>query len=420
MPSMHDSEGALNESSVVPRKLKRKLAIAKGEDESLRRKQRILEQRHSLPIASAEKRLVEEVRKYDTLVVVGETGSGKTTQLPQFLFSAGFCHSEKVIGITQPRRVAAVTVATRVAEEASVRLGQEVGYTIRFEDATSRATRIKYMTDGMLLREALLDPLLHKYSVIIVDEAHERTVHTDVLLGLLKDVQKRRSLSVARRDEDITMENGKSRQSVQENEQNMNENCSSLSKSSKVPQDTKVDPLKLVIMSATLDARGFSEYFGGAKAVYIQGRQYPVEIMYTYTAEPDYLDAALVTVFQIHMEEASGDILVFLTGQEEIESMERLLRERAAYLPEGMQNLSVVSIYAALPSEQQMQAFKPASVGYRKVILATNIAETSVTIPGIRYVIDPGLVKARSYNPRIGVESLIVMPISKAQALQRR
>lgn len=419
MPSMHDSGGTLNESSVVPRKLKRKLAIAKGEDESLRRKQRILEQRHSLPIASAEKRLVEEVRKYDTLVVVGETGSGKTTQLPQFLFSAGFCHSEKVIGITQPRRVAAVTVATRVAEEASVRLGQEVGYTIRFEDATSRATRIKYMTDGMLLREALLDPLLHKYSVIIVDEAHERTVHTDVLLGLLKDVQKRRSLSVARRDKDITMENEKSRQSVQENEENMNENCSSLSKSSKVSQDTKVDPLKLVIMSATLDARGFSEYFGGAKAVYIQGRQYPVEIMYTYTAEPDYLDAALVTVFQIHMEEASGDILVFLTGQEEIESMERLLRERAAYLPEGMQNLSVVSIYAALPSEQQMQAFKPASVGYRKVILATNIAETSVTIPGIRYVIDPGLVKARSYNPRIGVESLIVMPISKAQALQR-
>lgn len=409
----------MNERCMASTKLKQKLHTAKGDDESPRRKRRILEQRHSLPIASAEKRLVEEVRKHDTLVVVGETGSGKTTQLPQFLFSAGFCHSGKIIGITQPRRVAAITVATRVAEEASVQLGEEVGYTIRFEDATSRATRIKYMTDGMLLREALLDPLLCKYSIIIVDEAHERTVHTDVLLGLLKDVQKRRSLSVAKQDEEIAMENENSKEMAQESEENLNEHGSSFSKCYRVSQYTKLDPLKLVIMSATLDARGFSEYFGGAKAVYIQGRQYPVEIMYTYTAEPDYLDAALVTVFQIHMEEASGDILVFLTGQEEIESMERLLRERAAHLPEGIQKISVVSIYAALPSEQQMQVFKPASVGYRKVILATNIAETSVTIPGIRYVIDPGLVKARSYNPRTGVESLIVIPTSKAQALQR-
>lgn len=412
MPSVPASP--FNNSSAITGNLR-----PKGEDDSFIRKQRILEQRRSLPIASAEKRLVDEVRKNHTLVVVGETGSGKTTQLPQFLFNAGFCRGGKVIGVTQPRRVAAVTVATRVAEEASVKLGEEVGYSIRFEDATSRTTKIKYMTDGMLLREALLDPLLLKYSVIIVDEAHERTVHTDVLLGLLKDVQKRRSLSVARKNDHKEKENEELKQSMQENRNNSNENGSSPMKRCKLLLDAEVDPLKLVVMSATLDARGFSEYFDGAKAVYIQGRQYPVEIMYTYAVEPDYLDASLVTVIQIHMEEAPGDILVFLTGQEEIESMERLLRERAEHLPENMQKILVVPIYAALPCEQQMQVFKPAPVGFRKVILATNIAETSVTIPGIRYVIDPGLVKARAYDPRIGMESLVVIPISKAQALQR-
>ncbi|KAH9312164.1 hypothetical protein KI387_027199, partial [Taxus chinensis] len=418
MPSMPASAGTPKDGSAIPRNLKRKFPIKNGEDDSFSRKRKILEQRRFLPIASAEERLVDEVRQNHTLIVVGETGSGKTTQLPQFLFDAGFCRGGKVIGITQPRRVAAVTVATRVAEEASVQLGQEVGYSIRFEDATSRATRIKYMTDGMLLREALLDPLLLRYSIIIVDEAHERTVHTDVLLGLLKDVQKRRSPSVARKN-DMVKENENFKQSMQENEDNSNENGGSLKKKGELPPKAEVDPLRLVIMSATLDARGFSEYFDCAKAVYIQGRQYPVEIMYTYTVEPDYLDAALVTVFQIHTEEASGDILVFLTGQEEIESMERLLRERAEHLPENMQRMLVVPIYAALPYEQQMQVFKPASVGFRKVILATNIAETSVTIPGIRYVIDPGLVKARAYDPRIGMESLVVIPISKAQALQR-
>uniref|UniRef100_A0A0D6QVP3 RNA helicase n=1 Tax=Araucaria cunninghamii TaxID=56994 RepID=A0A0D6QVP3_ARACU len=422
MPCMPDSMGTSKERSMTPRDFKRKFLITKSEDDSIRRKQRILEQRRLLPIASAEKRLVQEVRKNHTLVVVGETGSGKTTQLPQFLFNAGFCHGGKVIGITQPRRVAAVTVATRVAEEVSVKLGEEVGYSIRFEDATSRATRIKYMTDGMLLREALLDPLLRKYSVIIVDEAHERTVHTDVLLGLLKDVQKRRSLSRSLQNEIMAKENENPEESKQKfggNGDKLNENGGSLNKSCKISLEAEVDPLKLVIMSATLDARGFSEYFNRAKAVYVQGRQYPVEIMYTYTVEPDYLDAALVTAFQIHMEEASGDILVFLTGQEEIESMERLLQEHAANMPESMQKLLVVPIYAALPCDQQMQVFKPAPTGFRKVILATNIAETSVTIPRIRYVIDPGLVKARAYDPRIGMESLVVIPISKAQALQR-
>nr|CAB3467330.1 unnamed protein product [Digitaria exilis] len=298
-----------------------------------RRRQQIRQERKSLPIASVEKRLVDEVRKNDTLIIVGETGSGKTTQLPQFLYDGGFCQDGrfcqdgKVIGITQPRRVAAITVARRVAEECNDQLGKKVGYSIRFDDSTSSATRIKYMTDGLLLREALLDPLLSKYSVIVVDEAHERTVHTDVLLGLLKKVQHSRANG---------SKNGKTLPDVRGHSQNLTQ---------KACQGTRCVPLKLTIMSASLDAKCFSDYFGGAKAVHIQGRQYPVDILYTYQPESDYLDATLVTIFQ--------------------------------------------------------------------VVLATNIAETSVTIPGIKYVIDPGMVKARAYNPVTGMESLIIIPVSK-------
>ncbi|KAJ0987450.1 hypothetical protein J5N97_005806 [Dioscorea zingiberensis] len=374
------------------------------------RKRLISQQRKSLPIASVERRIVDEVTKNDILIVVGETGSGKTTQLPQFLFNAGFCKNGKAIGVTQPRRVAAVTVAKRVAEECNVELGQKVGYAIRFDDVTSSSTRIKYMTDGLLLREALLDPLLSRYGVIIVDEAHERTVHTDVLLGLLKKVQLTRSHSIATEP----VNNTKTDVDMSNAEVN-----SQRSNTLKACQNAKLLPLKLIIMSASLDAKGFSEYFGGAKAVYVQGRQYPVDILYTYQPEPDYLDATLITIFQIHLEEGPGDILAFLTGQEEIESIEKLIHGRLDKLPEDRRKIITVPIYSALPSEQQMNAFKPAPSGFRKVILATNIAETSVTIPGIKFVIDPGLVKARSYNPVTGTESLIIIPTSKAQAQQR-
>ncbi|KAK1627176.1 hypothetical protein QYE76_001491 [Lolium multiflorum] len=377
-------------------------ASQQNQQHNARRKQLIRQQRKSLPIASVEEKLVEEVRKNGTLIVVGETGSGKTTQLPQFLYDAGFCQDGKVIGITQPRRVAAVTVATRVAEECNDQLGKKVGYSIRFDDSTSSATRIKYMTDGLLLREALLDPLLSKYSVIVVDEAHERTVHTDVLLGLLKKVQHSRSI-YANKD-------GKTLSDKQDH---------SPSVTLKSCEGMKCAPLKLIIMSASLDAKCFSDYFGGAKAVHIQGRQYPVDTLYTYQPESDYLDATLVTIFQIHLEEGPGDILAFLTGQEEIESLERLIQERVRQLPPDSSKIWITPIYSSLPSEQQMNAFKPAPAGTRKIVLATNIAETSVTIPGIKYVIDPGMVKARAYNPVTGMESLIIIPVSKAQALQR-
>ncbi|WCJ22099.1 RNA helicase family protein [Euphorbia peplus] len=367
-------------------------------------RENIKRQRDSLPIASVKERLIQEVKSNDVLIIVGETGSGKTTQLPQFLFNAGFCRDGQLIGITQPRRVAAVTVAKRVADECGVQLGQRVGYSIRFDDTTSTSTKIKYMTDGLLLREALLDPYLSRYSVIIIDEAHERTVHTDVLLGLLKNVQKARLKSVS--DHGNTDTENANNGMLKERDNGMQHR-------------RKLPPLKLVIMSASLDARVFSKYFGGAKAVHVEGRQHQVDILYTLHAEPDYLDATLITIFQIHLVEAPGDILVFLTGQEEIESVERIVIERLQQQPETSRKLLTVPIFSSLPSEQQMQVFMPAPPGHRKVILATNIAETSVTIPGIKYVIDPGFVKARTYDPVKGVESLIIIPTSKAQALQR-
>lgn len=371
-----------------------------------------MQHRKSLPIASVEKRLVEEVQKNDILIIVGETGSGKTTQLPQFLCNAGFCRDGKVVGVTQPRRVAAVTVAQRVAEECGVQLGQKVGYSIRFDDMTSSSTRIKYMTDGLLLREALLDPYLSRYSVIIVDEAHERTVHTDVLLALLKKVQNARSRSTKG---DLNVDNR-----VNDGPSVLDkENGSIYNGTTKQYNGNKFQPLKLIIMSASLDAQVFSEYFNGARAVHIQGRQFPVEILYALHSQEDYLDATLVTIFQIHQEEAPGDVLVFLTGQEEIESVEKIIQERLRQLPEASQKLITAPMFSSLPSEQQLRVFEPAPAGFRKVILSTNIAETSVTIPGIRYVIDPGFVKARSYDPAKGMESLIVLPTSKAQALQR-
>uniref|UniRef100_A0A251THL1 RNA helicase n=1 Tax=Helianthus annuus TaxID=4232 RepID=A0A251THL1_HELAN len=325
-----------------------------------------------------------------------------TTELPQYLYNGGFCQNGGIIGITQPRRVAAVTVAKRVAEERGVELGQQVGYSIRFEDMTSALTRIKYMTDGLLLREALLDPKLSRYSVIVVDEAHERTVQTDVLLGLLKDVQKKRSQN----------SNGASG-----TYDHVKKDNNAKEKSNEV---RKLTPLKLIIMSASLDARGFSEYFGGAKAVHVMGRQFPADILYTAQPETDCLDAAL-----IHMEEGPGDILVFLSGQEEIESIEGLVRENLKKLPEANQKLSIYPLFSSLPSEKQMKVFTPAPVGFRKsffwalLLVGYTGNKHSVTIPGVKYVIDPGLVKVRSYSPDSGIESLIVVKTSKAQALQR-
>ncbi|WFC99739.1 RNA helicase [Malassezia yamatoensis] len=331
----------------------------------------IREQRQSLPIYKLRSELVQAVRDNQVLIVVGDTGSGKTTQLTQYLAEEGFADHGKKIGCTQPRRVAAISVAKRVAEESGCRIGQEVGYTVRFEDCTSSATRIKYMTDGMLQRESLVDRDVNQYSVIMLDEAHERTIATDVLFGLLKKALHRRP------------------------------------------------DLRLIVTSATLDAAKFSEYFFGCPIFTIPGRTYPVEILYTKEPEPDYLEASLITVMQIHLSEPPGDILVFLTGQEEIDTSCEILYERMRALGPSVPELIILPVYSALPSEMQSRIFEPAPPGARKVVLATNIAETSITIDGIYYVVDPGFVKQNAYDARLGMDSLVVTPISQAQARQR-
>ena len=346
--------------------------VTQSKDQSLGRRTNmtIKEQRESLPVYRFRSELIKAVQDNQLLIVVGDTGSGKTTQLTQYLAEAGFANYG-MIGCTQPRRVAAMSVAKRVAEEVGCELGQEVGYTIRFEDCTSPATKIKYMTDGMLQREVLMDPDLKRYSVIMLDEAHERTIATDVLFALLKKTLKRRP------------------------------------------------DLKVIVTSATLDADKFSTYFNECPIFSIPGRTFPVEIMYSREPESDYLDAALVTVMQIHLTEPPGDILLFLTGQEEIDTSCEILYERMKSLGPSVPELIILPVYSALPSEVQSRIFEPAPPGSRKIVIATNIAETSITIDHIYYVVDPGFVKQNAYDPKLGMDSLVVTPVSQAQAKQR-
>ncbi|KAK3047041.1 DEAH-box ATP-dependent RNA helicase prp22 [Extremus antarcticus] len=347
----------------------KKIATGKGEL-GKRTSMSIKDQRESLPAFKMRKQFLDAVQQYQLLIVVGDTGSGKTTQLTQYLAEAGFAN-EGMIGCTQPRRVAAMSVAQRVSDEVGCRLGEEVGYTIRFEDKTSDKTAIKYMTDGIMQREILLDPELSKYKVIMLDEAHERTIATDVLFGLLKKTLKRRP------------------------------------------------DMKLIVTSATLDAEKFSSYFNECPILSIPGRTFPVEIMYSREPESDYLDAALTTVMQIHLTEPPGDILLFLTGKEEIDTSAEILYERMKALGPTVPELIILPIYGALPSETASRIFEPTPDGSRKVVIATNIAETSITIDGIYFVIDPGFVKQTAYDAKLGMDRLQVTPISQAQAKQR-
>ena len=323
-----------------------------------------------LPITARKDELVAAIRAHQTVVIAGETGSGKTTQLPKMCLEAGLGIEAK-IGCTQPRRVAALSISRRIAEELNVSWGREVGCKIRFDDRSSSQTYIKLMTDGILLAEMQNDPDLSEYNAIIIDEAHERNLNIDFLLGHLKGLLGRR------RD------------------------------------------LKLLITSATIDTQVFSRHFEAAPIIEVSGRLYPVEVQYRpldsqseERGDVSYVDASVSAAERILCETDSGDVLIFMPGERDIretsDQLDGLLSGEAEVIP----------LFGRLSSGDQQRVFAPSSL--RKIIIATNIAETSLTIPGIRYVVDAGLARISRYNPRTRVKRLPIEPVSQSSANQRK
>ncbi|CAC9538856.1 ATP-dependent RNA helicase-like protein [Leishmania infantum JPCM5] len=366
------------------------------------RYRQLLQSRQRLPVFEKRHLIQETVRTNSVTLLVGETGSGKTTQVPHFLAELQDTFTG-VIACTQPRRIAAISVATRVAEEMDVPLGAHVGYHVRFDSRQCDATRVLYMTDGMLLREAFTDSDLQKYSVVVVDEAHERTIDTDVVLGLLKRLLTRRPL------------------------------------------------FRLVVMSATLDVAKIQSYFPGAPLVHVSGRMHDVDVLYMPHPVRDYVEATVSCVLQLHEREPAGDILCFLTGEAEIERAVAALhqalgsssaaasKEQEAPVqgpgkdltlfntpaddlarPARPTEVVVLPLYGSLSLQEQQKVFATYPPNTRKIVVATNIAETSVTIDGIVYVVDCGYQKQSLYNSEARVDYLLPAVISKASAEQRK
>ncbi|KAK4472329.1 hypothetical protein MN116_003593 [Schistosoma mekongi] len=376
----------------------------------------IEQQRQQLPVFIKRSQFLYLLENSRVIVVTGETGSGKSTQLPQYVYEAGWLDPKPsnfnpfgiTMAVTQPRRVAALTLSTRVAEEKNWQIGKQVGYIIRFEECwTPNSTVISYLTEGMMIQELLRDPLLTRFRVIMLDEVHERSLQTDILLGLIKKVLRKR------------------------------------------PND-----LRIIISSATLEAEKFIEYFSkmGVPEVEknkqilkltpvshlnVEGRQYPVSIFYSLDPVPCYLSASKETVFRIHeTKPLGGDILVFVTGQNEVSQLvgnlvdeyrnrkERFLniqqqQNSKSKLPTTYPPLRCLQLHGSLPQHEQLRIFERPTRTCRKVIVATNIAEASVTLPGISYVIDCGFSRIRAYNPVNGLEALVTIPTSQASARQR-
>ncbi|KAG4303910.1 hypothetical protein PORY_002654 [Pneumocystis oryctolagi] len=421
---------------------------------NLNRSKDVVEARSKLPIIAEEQQIMEAIFNNLCVVICGETGSGKTTQIPQFLFEAGFGNNESdtpgIIGITQPRRVAAISMANRVAYELGEDVGNKVAYQVRFDTTVKSSTVIKFMTDGILLHELASDFLLSKYSVIIIDEAHERTINTDILIGILSRVLNLRQT--------MSMEDG-----------------------------SNVKPLRLIIMSATLRVTDFTDnkklFNPSPVLIKISSRQYPVSIHFSRkTTHVNYVEKSFEIVSKIHRRLPPGAILVFLTGQDEIKYLCKLLSQAfpvdeklsqsenqlSVKLPlkkgsleaedielgaldnddvflfdkeeenddvdhvdcynfndsiETLKDqpsvLKVVPLYSLLSTEEQLKVFEPVSKETRLCVVATNVAETSLTIPNVRYVVDCGKVKERIYDEVSGVQSFDIQWISKASADQR-
>ncbi|KAF1979903.1 putative MRNA splicing factor RNA helicase [Bimuria novae-zelandiae CBS 107.79] len=356
-------------------------------DEAERKAKTIQETRASLPVAQHRDTIINAVKEHRILVLMGETGSGKSTQTPQYLRDSGYCKTGKIV-VSQPRRVACLNLAARVSEEVASssnseagkkykpgahRLGGIVGYNIRFDNKSGPDTEIIFETEGMLLREILADPLLSEYSCVILDEAHERTTDGDTLMALLKDLSRARP-----------------------------------------------DDFRLVISSATLNAQKFSAYFDDAPILAVAGRTFEVERFYLPSPEANYLSATVTTIFTIHLAAPlDGDILCFLTGSDEILAAMENIQETSRKLGSRMKELIVRPLYSQLDPDEQALVFVPTPKGARKVILATNIAETSLTVDGVSYVIDCGYTKENQYNATTDMSQLVVVPCSRASVNQR-
>lgn len=388
---------------------------------------KLLKARKELPIWPYRSRIQDSLRRSDTLIIVGETGSGKSTQIPQFLYGEPWCRKHVcpvqveeggpkremqvggMIAVTQPRRVAATTLAHRVAQESGSPIKKSayglVGYSVRFDRYVPKGAKIKFLTEGMLLQELLRDPHLRQYSAVIVDEIHERSIDVDLVSGFLKQIQ----------SGDLRGRGG--------------------------------IPLKVVVMSATADVDRIRGFFSAplekllvaspndssttdgtataqaqsVEALHIEGRQYPVEIIHSQKPIPILQEGIVEAVFKLHQEEPlPGGILVFLAGQDDIEAVQAIIKAQAASLPSNIPKAKVFPLYGQLSMEAQHAAFQPIKEPFtRKIILATNIAETSVTVPGIRYVVDNGKAKIKEFRPLLGLETLLPKPISQSSAVQR-
>ncbi|WP_017912598.1 ATP-dependent RNA helicase HrpA, partial [Xanthomonas sp. SHU 166] len=331
------------------------------------------------PIAREAERIVALIREHQVVVIAGETGSGKTTQLPKLCLAAGR-GAAGMIGCTQPRRIAARAVASRVAEELRTPVGETVGFQVRFNDRVGEQTRIKFMTDGILLAEIASDRWLSSYDTIIVDEAHERSLNIDFLLGYLKQLLRKRP------------------------------------------------DLKVIVTSATIDTARFAAHFDDAPVISVEGRTYPVEVRYRPLEEAGGEEAdaesgdnagdrtvnqaIVAAIDEITRLDPRGDVLVFLPGEREIRDAHHAL-ERRKY-----RETEVLPLYARLSNADQDRVFNPGQ--RRRLVLATNVAETSLTVPRIRYVVDPGYARVKRYSPRQKLDRLHIEPISQASANQRK
>lgn len=337
------------------------------------RAKRLLKVRESLPVFQNKDKIMSHILSNPVTVLIGETGSGKSTQIPQFLMDV-LCQEPgcKGIAVTQPRRVAAINLANRVAQEHGSQLGQEVGYSVRFDNKShTTRTKLKYLTDGMLIRELMLDRNLSRYQCVVIDEAHERTILTDLILGFLKELQQRRK------------------------------------------------DLKIIVMSATLQAELFSSFFSDAPILFVEGRKFKVDRFFLPKPCEDIVESVIRCCVQLNSGETSGDILCFLPGQEEIDKAVQTINKIAEYLDSNVPRIIAYPLYAALPPKDQAKVFEPLKGFKRKVVLSTNIAETSVTIPGVKYVVDSGLRKVKVWRHQLGLATLLTVPVSKASVAQR-